>query len=51
MQARFEIGFGEGAMGHEEAAYWLGLTMHRKNPRRVLTALRYLMIDPASGTP
>ncbi len=34
------------AMEHEEAAYWLGMAMHRKNPRRVLTALRYLMTDP-----
>ncbi|WP_198375107.1 DUF7680 family protein [Neoroseomonas rubea] len=31
------------AMGREEAAYWLGMAMHRKNPRRVLTALRILM--------
>ena len=29
------------AMGREEAAYWLGMAMHRQNPRRVLTALRY----------
>jgi hypothetical protein len=35
------------AMGREEAAYWLGMAMHRKNPRRVLTALRYLLTDPA----
>ena len=34
------------AMGREEAAYWLGMAMHRKNPRRVLTALRILLIDP-----
>jgi hypothetical protein len=34
------------AMGREEAAYWLGMAMHRKNPRRVLTALRYLLSDP-----
>lgn len=34
------------AMGREEAAYWLGMTMHRKNPRRVLTALRFLLTDP-----
>ena len=33
-------------MPREEAAYWLGMAMHRKNPRRVLTALRYLLIDP-----
>lgn len=30
-------------MGREEAAYWLGMAMHRKNPRRVLHALRLLM--------
>jgi hypothetical protein len=34
------------AMGCEEAAYWLGMAMHRKNPRRVLTALRFLLTDP-----
>ena len=34
------------AMGREEAAYWLGMAMHRKNPRRVLMALRLLLIDP-----
>jgi hypothetical protein len=34
------------AMGSEEAAYWLGMAMHRKNPRRVLTALRFLLTDP-----
>jgi len=34
------------AMGREEAAYWLGMAMHRKNPRRVLTALRYLLSEP-----
>jgi hypothetical protein len=33
-------------MGHEESAYWLGMALHRMNPRRVLTALRYLMTDP-----
>ena len=33
------------AMGREEAAYWLGMAMHRKNPRRVLTALRFLLTD------
>ncbi len=30
-------------MGKEEAAYWLGMAMHRKNPRRVLAALRMLL--------
>ncbi len=34
------------AMGREEAAYWLGMAMHRKNPRRVLAALRFLLTDP-----
>ncbi len=34
------------AMGREEAAYWLGMTMHRRNPRRVLSALRFLLTDP-----
>ena len=34
------------AMGREEAAYWLGMAMHRKNPRRVLTALRTLLTEP-----
>ena len=34
------------AMGREEAAYWLGMAMHRKHPRRVLMALRFLLIDP-----
>jgi hypothetical protein len=33
-------------MGREEAAYWLGMAMHRKHPRRVLSALRMLLIDP-----
>jgi hypothetical protein len=37
------------AMGREEAAYWLGMAMHRKNPRRVLTALRFLLTDPKRG--
>ena len=34
------------AMSREEAAYWLGMAMHRKYPRRVLTALRILLTDP-----
>ena len=34
------------AMSREEAAYWLGMAMHRKNPRRVLTALRCLLTEP-----
>ena len=40
-------------MGKEEAAYWLGMAMHRKNPRRVLSALRILLTSskpsPARG--
>ena len=36
------------AMGREEAAYWLGMAMHRKYPRRVLTALRFLLTEPPS---
>ena len=31
------------AMGREEAAYWLGMAMHRKHPRRVLMAFRILL--------
>ena len=34
------------AMGREEAAYWLGMAIHRKNPRRVLMALRFLLTEP-----
>ncbi|MBE9178495.1 hypothetical protein IQ268_07965 [Oculatella sp. LEGE 06141] len=34
------------AMSREEAAYWLGMAMHRKNPRRVLMSLRILLTDP-----
>ena len=36
-------GQGIDAMGGEEAAYWLGMAMHRRNPRRVLAALRLLL--------
>ncbi len=38
-------------MGKEEAAYWLGMTMHRKNPRRVLSALRILLTTAKSHPP
>ena len=34
------------AMGREEAAYWLGMAMHRQHPRRVLAALRFLLTEP-----
>ena len=33
-------------LSKEEASYWLGMAMHRKYPRRVLMALRFLLIDP-----
>ena len=36
------------AMSREEAAYWLGMAMHRRYPRRVLMSLRILLIDPKS---
>lgn len=36
------------AMEREEAAYWLGMAMHRRHPRRVLRALRVLLTDPPS---
>jgi hypothetical protein len=40
-------------MGKEETAYWLGMAMHRKHPRRVLSALRILLTSskprPARG--
>ena len=35
-------------MEREEAAYWLGMAMHRRRPRRVLTALRVLLTEPRS---
>ena len=37
------------AMQREEAAYWLGMAMHRKRPRRVLAALRMLLTEPRAG--
>ena len=33
------------AMGREEAAYWLGMALHRKSTRRVLCALRVLAAE------
>ncbi len=36
------------AMPKEEATYWLGMAMHRKYPRRVLMALRFLLIEPGT---
>lgn len=43
-----QVAEGVERMGLEEAAYWLGMSMHRKNPRRVLMALRFLLIEPES---
>ena len=48
MRNRENMGYcaeGIEVMGKEEAAYWLGMAMHRKNPRRVLMALRCLLTD------
>lgn len=44
--AMVSIAEGIEAMGREEAAYWLGMAVHRKNPRRVLSALRVLLTAP-----
>ena len=30
----------------EEAAYWLGMAIHREHPRRVLAGLRMLLTEP-----
>jgi hypothetical protein len=36
-------------MAKEEAAYWLGMAMRRRHPRRVLMALRCLFVEPPAG--
>lgn len=36
-------------MGREEAAYWLGMALHRRHPRRVLMALRVLLTEGRTG--
>jgi len=41
-----QVAEGIEAMEREEASYWLSMAIHRKNPRRVLTALRYLLTEP-----
>ncbi|NJC33138.1 hypothetical protein GGR88_000612 [Sphingomonas jejuensis] len=41
--AMVQVAEGIEDMAREEAAYWLGMAVHRKNPRRVLTALRVLL--------
>ena len=33
-------------MEREEAAYWLGMAIHREHPRRVLAGLRFLLTEP-----
>ncbi len=33
-------------MGREATGYWLGMILHRKHPRWVLTALRCLLTEP-----
>lgn len=33
-------------MEREEAAYWLGMAIHREHPRRVLAGLRFLLTAP-----
>ena len=45
--AMVHVAEGIEAMAREEAAYWLGMAVHRKNPRRVLTALRILLTASA----
>ena len=42
----YAVAEGIEAMQREEAAYWLGMAMHRKRPRRVLAALRMLLTEP-----
>jgi len=44
-----EVAEGIEAMPREEAAYWLGMAIHRAHPRRVLRALRVLLTDPSRG--
>jgi hypothetical protein len=44
-----QVADGIETMNREEAAYWLGMAMHRPNPRRVLTALRFLLTEPRRG--
>ena len=46
-----EADFAADLAGREEAAYRLGMAMHRKKPRRVLTALRVLLTTPKPGRP
>lgn len=34
-----------GKLSREEAGYWLGMAIHRRQPRRVLAALRLLLLS------
>ncbi len=38
-----QVADGVDEMSREEAGYWLGMAIHRKNPSRVLAALRLLL--------
>lgn len=40
-----QVADGIDEMSREEAGYWLGMAMHRRNPRRVLAALRMLLTE------
>lgn len=44
----WEVAEGIDEMEREEVAYWLGMAMHRKRPRRVLKALRCLLTNSKS---
>lgn len=33
------------SLSREEASWWLGMVLHKKRPRRILTALRLLASD------
>ncbi len=47
----WEVTEGIEVMGREESAYWLGMAMHRRNPRRALSALRTLLTEPQTKEP
>ena len=46
-----QIATGVDLVDREDAAYWLSIAMHRKNPRRVLNALRLLLTRPNENSP
>ena len=39
-----QVADGIESMARDEAGYWLGMAIHRSNPRRVLAALRMLLM-------